>query len=136
MAYMALFAPFFPRQRNSGDNPKTGKRPAVRQVCVLLHRYVGLATALFLFVVGLTGALLAYYHPLSAWLSPELYHAPGRGPVLQPAELAARAQAAEPRAKFEGYPLDFAAGKGVSFFVTGRTDPATGQPFNLGYDSL
>src|SRR5262245_60200913 len=109
---MEFFASFSLRHRKpDGTTTTNRKRRAARPVLVLLHRYVGLASALFLFVVGLTGALLAYYHPLSARLSPELHHAPGRGPVLPPAELVARAQAAEPRAKFEGYPLDLEEGK-------------------------
>jgi len=103
---------------------------------VFLHRYVGLATAAFLLVIGLTGAMLAYLHPLSALLSPELYKAPGRGAVLSPMQLAERAQAAEPRAQFDGYPLALEAGAGVSFNLYGKLDPATGKPFDLGYDQL
>ncbi|MGU2438691.1 PepSY domain-containing protein, partial [Pseudomonas aeruginosa] len=38
----------------------------MRPVLVLLHRYVGLATALFLFLAGLTGSLLAFHHESSA----------------------------------------------------------------------
>lgn len=108
----------------------------MRPFWILIHRYVGLTTALFLLVVGLTGALLAYYEPLSEWLSPELHHAPGRGAVLAPAALLARAEAAEPRAKFSGYPLDLQEGQGVMFSVAGHTDPVRGQPLDLGYDEL
>lgn len=103
----------------------------IRPILVLLHRYVGLATALFLLIIGLTGSLLAYLDPISAWLSPELYQAPARGAVLSPVELAERARAAEPQARISIYPLDLEEGKGVSLRVAAK-DPA--QP--LGYDTL
>jgi len=84
----------------------------IRPILVLLHRYVGLATAVFLLIVGLTGSLLAYLQSLSAWLSPELYEAPARGVVLSPVELADRARAAEPRGVISSYPLKLAKGHG------------------------
>jgi len=52
----------------------------MRGFCVILHRYIGLATALFLVLLGLTGSVLAWREPLSAWLAPDLYEAPARGP--------------------------------------------------------
>jgi uncharacterized iron-regulated membrane protein len=107
-----------------------------RRLLVLLHRYVGLATAAFLLIIGITGAMLAYLHPLSVLLSPELYNAPGRGVVLAPAQLIERAQAAEPRAQFDAIPLALEAGAGVNFNVRGKPDPASGKPFDLGYDQL
>ncbi len=112
------------------------RRPLIRPVLVLLHRYVGLATALFLLIVGLTGALLAWRHPLSALLSPELHHAPGRGAVLAPAELAARAKEAEPRARIDGWPLHLVEGDGVSFYLQPDIDAATGKSYTLGYDQI
>ena len=45
----------------------------MRPVLVLLHRYVGLATALFLFLAGLTGSLLAFHHEIDEWLNPGFY---------------------------------------------------------------
>jgi uncharacterized iron-regulated membrane protein len=101
----------------------------VRRALTLAHRYVGLATAAFLVVAGATGALLAYYGPLSAWLSPELHEAPGRGPVLSPLELHSRAAAAEPRAIIRDYPLDLVEGRGVAY-------PLQAVDGELGYDTL
>jgi hypothetical protein len=62
----------------------------MRGLCVILHRYIGLATALFLVLLGLTGSVLAWREPVSAWLAPEPHEAPARGPVLTP-ELAVMA---------------------------------------------
>jgi uncharacterized iron-regulated membrane protein len=69
----------------------------MRGLCVILHRYIGLATALFLVLLGLTGSVLAWREPVSAWLAPELQGAPARGPVLTTDQLAQRAAVADPR---------------------------------------
>ena len=36
---------------------------------------VGLSVALFLFISGLTGAVISWDHELDAWLNPQLFHA-------------------------------------------------------------
>ena len=36
----------------------------MRSVYVVLHRYIGLATALFLALAGLTGSVLAFNHEI------------------------------------------------------------------------
>jgi uncharacterized iron-regulated membrane protein len=107
-----------------------------RQIWVRVHRYVGLATALFLLIAGATGALLAYLEPLSAWISPELHAAPGRGAVLSATELLEHAQRAEPRARIDGFRLHLHEGEGVAYGLRARSDPATGEAFELGYDTL
>lgn len=56
----------------------------MRPLLVLLHRYLGLATALFLALAGLTGSLLAFQHEIDEWLNPTFYHAPAQGPLLSP----------------------------------------------------
>ena len=47
----------------------------MRRVWVSLHRWLGLFMAGFLFVSGLTGAIIAWDHELDEWLNPELFHA-------------------------------------------------------------
>ncbi len=42
----------------------------MRSWLVRLHRWFGLAIALFLFVAGLTGAVIAWDHELDAALNP------------------------------------------------------------------
>lgn len=49
---------------------------ALRRVAVLLHRYVGLAIALFLTFAGLTGSILAFQEELDQALNPELFFIP------------------------------------------------------------
>lgn len=43
---------------------------AMRQTFVVIHRYLGLVTAGFLILAGITGSLLAWYHELDAVFNP------------------------------------------------------------------
>ncbi|NWE37006.1 PepSY domain-containing protein, partial [Pseudomonas gingeri] len=56
----------------------------MRALLVLLHRYIGLATALFLMIAGITGSLLAFNHELDEWLNPGFYKATAEGLALPP----------------------------------------------------
>ena len=69
----------------------------MRAILVRLHRYLGLATALFLALAGLTGSVLAFHHELDEWLNPGFYHTSGVGEVLPPERLVARVEQAYPR---------------------------------------
>jgi uncharacterized iron-regulated membrane protein len=100
----------------------------MRGLCVILHRYLGLATALFLVLLGLTGSVLAWREPVSAWLAPELHEAPARGPVLTPEQLAQRVAVADPHAAIVFFPLNLKAGEGTPVRVGSRD--------RLGYDTL
>jgi uncharacterized iron-regulated membrane protein len=72
---------------------------SARAACVLLHRWLGLATAGFLIVVGLTGSLLAFFPELNHALAPRLYPGPHPGIELDAATLARRAEALVPFAE-------------------------------------
>lgn len=65
----------------------------LRPVALIVHRYVGLAMAVFLVVAGVTGALLSFYDELDRALSAELMEvrppSPGARP-LDPFELTER----------------------------------------------
>jgi uncharacterized iron-regulated membrane protein len=70
----------------------------IRRIFVWLHRWVGLAMAGFLVVVGLTGGLLAFLPELSHWLAPQLY--PGaHGETLDASALARHAEHLFPEAR-------------------------------------
>jgi len=75
----------------------------MRQSLVLVHRWAGLITALFLLIVGLTGAVIAFEEELECWLNPQLFvvtpplDAAGRPqPMMDPFELRERTQRALP----------------------------------------
>lgn len=64
-----------------------------REFCLLWHRYVGLAMAAFLIVVGITGSIKVFDKELDHWSAPDLYVEPRPGvPTLDLATLAERAQ--------------------------------------------
>jgi uncharacterized iron-regulated membrane protein len=105
----------------------------MRAIWVLLHRYFGLATSVFLVVVGLTGSLLAFYPELHRLANPHWY--PGRPAEtwLLPGELAARLEAADPRLRVTHLQLQGFEGA-TRAWVAPRTDPETGKPFAIGHE--
>jgi len=108
----------------------------MREIVVRLHRWIGLATAAFLFVAGLTGAIIAFNHELDEWLNPELFHASSPGAPIAPLTLAARVEAAEPRLRVTYIPLEREPGHALVLGVAGRLDPKTQLPYELGYNEV
>ncbi|MFZ5595289.1 MAG: PepSY-associated TM helix domain-containing protein [Pseudomonadota bacterium] len=111
-----------------------------RQTWVLVHRWAGLTMAFFLVVAGLTGSLLAFYDELDAWLNPHWFTVsppPGQAP-LDPYTLRERAEGwVAPRGRVDE--VSFAPRAPDAAFqarVKPRIDPATGQPYELGFDQI
>lgn len=102
----------------------------MRAILVLLHRYIGLATAVFLLLAGLTGSLLAFNHELDEWLNPAFYKAPAEGQALPPGSLVDRVQTQHPRLQvwYMEYPNE--PGHTALLAAVPRNDPATGKPFD------
>jgi uncharacterized iron-regulated membrane protein len=101
-----------------------------------LHRWVGLITAGFLLVSGLTGAVISWDHELDDLLNPHLMHAKAQGPALPPLKLAQQVEAQDPRVLVTYVPLLTEAGKSVGIGVDGRVDPATGRQIEPGYNQV
>jgi len=108
----------------------------IRKTLVLLHRWFGLATALFLFIAGATGAVISWDHELDEWLNPGLYQARTSGTPLPPLELAARVEQADPRVRVTFMPLAVEPGHAFTVSVSPSIDPATGRPFKPGYNQV
>ncbi|HWT17718.1 MAG TPA: PepSY-associated TM helix domain-containing protein, partial [Variovorax sp.] len=108
----------------------------MRAFATAVHRWAGLAVALFLVVSGLTGAVISWDHEIDGWLNRKLYDTESRGPFKDPFELAAAVEAHDPRARVAYLPLGFEEGHAAGYFVQPRTDPATGKPFRLGYNQV
>src|SRR5579875_3389483 len=102
----------------------------MRPVLVRLHRWLGVATALFLFVSVLTGAVIAWDHEIDALLNPSFFHAQSNGPALPPLELARRVEAADPRVQVTYMPLGIEPGHTAQMMVMPRTNPATSAPYD------
>lgn len=108
----------------------------MRTLLVSLHRWFGLAAALFLFIAGATGAVISWDHELDEWLNPHLYQARTSGDALPPLELAAMVEQADPRVRVTFMPLSVAPGHTFTATVSPRVDPATGKLFEPGYNQI
>ncbi|BEP33511.1 PepSY-associated TM helix domain-containing protein [Variovorax sp. V59] len=108
----------------------------MRAFATAVHRWAGLAVALFLVVSGLTGAVISWDHEIDGWLNRKLYDTASRGPFRDPFDLVAAVEAHDPRARVAYLPLGFEEGHTARYFVQPRTDPATGKPFRLGYNQV
>jgi uncharacterized iron-regulated membrane protein len=108
----------------------------MRAFATAVHRWAGLAVALFLIVSGLTGAVISWDHEIDGWLNRKLYDTTARGPFKDPFELAAAVEKHDPRARVAYLPLGFEEGHAAGYFVQPRTDPATGKPYKLGYNQV
>lgn len=109
---------------------------AVRAFWTVVHRWLGLSIALFLIVAGLTGAIISWDHELDEWLNADIMHTPSRGPLQHPNTLAAAVEAADPRVTVSYMTLGLEEGHAASFLVRPKTDPATGQPYRLDYNTV
>uniref|UniRef100_E1T6K4 PepSY-associated TM helix domain protein n=1 Tax=Burkholderia sp. (strain CCGE1003) TaxID=640512 RepID=E1T6K4_BURSG len=108
----------------------------MRGQLVRLHRWFGVATALFLFVAGLTGAIIAWDHELDAALNPSFFKARTAGPALSGLELARRVEAADPRVQVTYLPLAAEPGHTLQMMVLPRTNPATREPYKLDFNQI
>ncbi len=108
----------------------------MRAWLVRLHRWFGLAAALFLFIAGATGAVISWDHELDAWLNPALYEARSDGPPLPVDTLVARIETADPKAQVTYHPLAVEPGHAFVAFVAPRWDAAAGQLHTLGYNQV
>jgi uncharacterized iron-regulated membrane protein len=93
----------------------------------LLHRWFGLFIAAFLFIAGLTGAVISWDHELDGWLNPAFYAAHSQGPQRPALELADAVERAHPEARVTYLPRVAEPGEAMQIWVEPRLDAATGQ---------
>lgn len=108
----------------------------MRQALLVLHRWLGLCTAVFLFVSGLTGAVISWDHELDEWLNPALFDSDTPGERLPPLVLANQLEASDPRLQVSYLPLHHEDGHALTVFVDRLVDPASGALYNTGFNQL
>ena len=110
---------------------------ALRPALTFLHRWVGLAIAGFLFVSGVTGAVISWDHELDDLLNPRLMFAQSRtGAPLPALDLARAIEARDPRVMVTYVPLAPEPGGTLAFGVEPRQDPATRKLFEPRYNQV
>ncbi len=108
----------------------------MRALLTVVHRCAGLLIAGFLFVAGITGAVISWDHELDEWLNPHLHEATTAGPRRAALDLLRLVEQRDPRARVTYLPLTPESGQSLSMFVVGRVDPATGRQYDLGYNQV
>lgn len=107
-----------------------------RVLLTRLHRYVGLAIALFLAVAGLTGSVIAFHGELDAWLNPDLFHVAPDAPNRPLGELVALVEAAHPQIYVTTIEVPAAPSRSARAYVAARADPAKGKSFAINYNQV
>jgi uncharacterized iron-regulated membrane protein len=108
----------------------------MRPLLVLLHRWFGLFIALFLFVSGLTGAVISWDHQLDEWLNPQLFDSHTPGQAQAPLDLAAQLEARDPRLQVSYLPLHIEPGHALTLWVQPKVDPANGKAYSLDFNQI
>src|SRR5690242_9244774 len=98
----------------------------MRFAFTLLHRWAGLTITAFLFVSGVTGAVISWDHELDELLNAHLVDATSEGPRKSALELARQVEEKDPRARVTSIDLNPEEGHSMTFGAEGRVDPATG----------
>jgi uncharacterized iron-regulated membrane protein len=108
----------------------------MRFAFVRIHRYAGLLIAAFLFVSGVTGAVISWDHELDDLLNPHLMEARATGAPLQPLQLAKEIEARDPQVRVTYVPLAAEPGGSYVFGLEPRVNPANGELYEPGYNEV
>lgn len=112
----------------------------MRLVLSLLHRWFGLFIAIFLFIAGLTGAIIAWDHELDSLLNPGFYHPQntqeGQGEAKTPLALAAQFEREHPDMYVTFMPLSLEEDGALSVMVAPRKPEGASELPVLGFNQV
>ena len=98
----------------------------MRSSLLLVHRWLGLASAVFLLITGLTGAIISWDHELDEVLNPELMHSASQGPHQSPFVLARQVAERYPQVQVSSIPLMTEEGHALVIGVRPLPNPPDG----------
>lgn len=111
----------------------------MRSIGVLIHRWFGLASAVFLFIAGLTGAIISWDHELDEWLNPQLYKAKTQDvdfAAIDALSLANKFEADNPQLMVSFMPLNIEAEHSLMMTVMPRPVPETGKAAAVDFNQV
>jgi len=108
----------------------------MRALWTSIHRYAGLLTAAFLFLSGLTGAVISWDHELDDLLNPHLMEAHTPGTAQPSLALARQVEARYPDIRVSYMPLHVEEGRSLALGVSPRFDAATGDMTQPGFNQV
>jgi len=108
----------------------------MRAFWTVVHRWAGLFIAGFLFISGVTGAVISWDHELDEWLNPHLTDARGSGPALPVLDLVEQVEQRYPQMQVLSVPLAAEAGHSLDFYLEPRVDPASGKLFEAPFNQV
>jgi uncharacterized iron-regulated membrane protein len=120
----------------SPSRQRGGRLLTGRNFFVAMHRWAGLFLAGFLFISGLTGAIISWDHELDEWLNPHLFEAQNEGASQSPLVLAEQLEEADPRLLITWLPLAVEPGHNLGLAVSPRLDPVTGKALELDFNNV
>lgn len=111
----------------------------MRQFFVLMHRYVGLVMAIFLIIVGLTGALIAFFDEIDDYINHDLAHADKpfeTAPLIDPFTLRNKVLKEYPNANINYLELSQKDNHATVFYLTPKINPANSKPYPLAHSQI
>lgn len=98
----------------------------MRSSLLLVHRWLGIFSALFLLLTGLTGAVISWDHELDEVLNPDMMHSASKGPHLSPLLLAKQVAKRYPQVQVSSIPLMAEDGHALAIGVRPLPSPPAG----------
>ena len=108
----------------------------MRAFWTLMHRYAGLVIAGFLFISGVTGAIISWDHELDDVLNPHLMEAHTPGKAQSSLVLAQQVEARYPQVRVSYIPLHAQQGESLALGLSPRVDPATNKLAEPGFNQI
>lgn len=101
-----------------------------------VHRYLGLSTAVFLIITGLTGAVISWDHELDEWLNPHLIKTNSTGQTLNAWALAEKIEQEHPEVQVTYFETAIEPGHTLYYWVQPRVNTETGKLYKPGFNQV